>query len=597
MPNPLVTGGVMDGTRYPGPDEGCAPPNWFISCTPPVIEKDTIIVAATSPNVIKGHQKEDGWFLSDFYAFNYLLHGLGSSQTWLTAALLKADPRFPVYLHGNPYQERKVVLSNDLLKSGELTRVTVVRSNNMIAQFLREVRQASKQAVKQQVPLLLLVFCHGLPNLTMLLDCGEKSKGITPTTLDGAIEPGCRYTVYTTACHSGGWVVKTTSDHWHSPLNTSMLAAASRNTTSNAWQDSRSISRACGSVFASAVIEALTCNSTPLIDSLGDGCAGDSNMLQPTEPSDTQTATYNTFCDSILTCCADRVHRLWYEQEFTFSAQNDHWGNSWTGRSGIPLGHFEQRWNKLPTVGYNGPSDVKALMDPHPGNPTYSASTDKTKTGVGADTEAESLIGDLIESICHNRLKVMAALFLQTCPGDWDSGWGPITRGGLWLAMEENPIHEPDFDPVAMITFRWELAQIADDLVRRFQLPVPAQQCCLLWDYSEHLTRRAKQGHKRSERGRWVYTALVAHEVQPVPTDEQGYPFERFTFYLTAAIVEADLDDGETKLVVEGIADHMRKAKAFHEMRALRSPNVIQRAREWLRSVGKELRDLSKDSG
>ncbi|KAK3315231.1 hypothetical protein B0H66DRAFT_536104 [Apodospora peruviana] len=31
-------------------------------------------------------QFEDGWFLSDFYAFNYLLKGSVADQVWLTAA-------------------------------------------------------------------------------------------------------------------------------------------------------------------------------------------------------------------------------------------------------------------------------------------------------------------------------------------------------------------------------------------------------------------------------------------------------------------------------------------------------------------------------
>jgi hypothetical protein len=85
MAQPLVIGGVFNQDRYPG--GAVPPPASFISTTPPVIEKDTIIIAVSSPNVQKGHPKWDGWFLSDFYAFNYLLKGLGSSQVWLTAAV------------------------------------------------------------------------------------------------------------------------------------------------------------------------------------------------------------------------------------------------------------------------------------------------------------------------------------------------------------------------------------------------------------------------------------------------------------------------------------------------------------------------------
>lgn len=62
-------------------------PLMFNSTTPPVVYSNTIIVAATHPTVSNGSPADDGWFLSDFYAFNYLLKDLGSSQTWLTAAV------------------------------------------------------------------------------------------------------------------------------------------------------------------------------------------------------------------------------------------------------------------------------------------------------------------------------------------------------------------------------------------------------------------------------------------------------------------------------------------------------------------------------
>ena len=76
---PLVKGGnIRDKTRTP---------LTFNSTTPPEIHSNTIIVAATHPTISTGDPIRDGWFLSDFYAFNYLLKGLGSSQTWLTAAV------------------------------------------------------------------------------------------------------------------------------------------------------------------------------------------------------------------------------------------------------------------------------------------------------------------------------------------------------------------------------------------------------------------------------------------------------------------------------------------------------------------------------
>lgn len=53
----------------------------------PKVYDDTIILAATHPGPHQSNQRSDGFFISDFYAFNYLLNGLGKSQTWLTRAV------------------------------------------------------------------------------------------------------------------------------------------------------------------------------------------------------------------------------------------------------------------------------------------------------------------------------------------------------------------------------------------------------------------------------------------------------------------------------------------------------------------------------
>ena len=82
--NDLRYGAFGSGGHVRQPDRV---PSLFISSTPPVIHDNTIIVAVTHPNVQTGAQTRDGWFLSDFYAFNYLLKGLGSRKTWLTAAV------------------------------------------------------------------------------------------------------------------------------------------------------------------------------------------------------------------------------------------------------------------------------------------------------------------------------------------------------------------------------------------------------------------------------------------------------------------------------------------------------------------------------
>lgn len=71
--------------------------------------------------------------MSDFCAMNYLLKGIGTKQTWVTASseasflhFFDAHPEFqPGFLHGNPYQDRKVVFSKSLIENDELTPFTV----------------------------------------------------------------------------------------------------------------------------------------------------------------------------------------------------------------------------------------------------------------------------------------------------------------------------------------------------------------------------------------------------------------------------------------------------------------------------------------
>ncbi|KAK0718384.1 hypothetical protein B0T26DRAFT_752312 [Lasiosphaeria miniovina] len=166
---------------------------------------NTIIVAATHQTVSTGSQFDDGWFLSDFYASNYLLKGSVADQVWLTAAepskLLKMHGP---YHHGTPSEYSKVVLSPELLES-EITPVTVVPPAQMIDRFLDEVSKAAARA-KGEHPMLLVVFCHGSDDYRLLLDSGNSGKGFSIVRLKGA-SGNARATLLVAACYSGGWVV------------------------------------------------------------------------------------------------------------------------------------------------------------------------------------------------------------------------------------------------------------------------------------------------------------------------------------------------------------------------------------------------------
>lgn len=105
-----------------------------------------------------------------------------------------------MYLHGNPFQTRKVVLSQELIDRNEFSKVTVPKyPKDMIVDFFKVVKSKSEEANRKNAPLLILVFCHGLANLQLCLDNGDEKKGLSLQYLKGA-GAGC-------PCHPGHYRV------------------------------------------------------------------------------------------------------------------------------------------------------------------------------------------------------------------------------------------------------------------------------------------------------------------------------------------------------------------------------------------------------
>ena len=59
----------------------------FLTQTVPDVNPNTRILAVCgiTDHYDNASPKKDGWFYSDFYAFNYLLRGQGVSQTWVSS--------------------------------------------------------------------------------------------------------------------------------------------------------------------------------------------------------------------------------------------------------------------------------------------------------------------------------------------------------------------------------------------------------------------------------------------------------------------------------------------------------------------------------
>jgi hypothetical protein len=565
----------------------------FISSTVPVVHENTIILGATHPTLSTASPKDDGWFISDFYAFNYLFKGLGMEQTWLTAVEpAKLVKKYGSFLHGNPYEERKICLSQELLDSDELSPVTVVSPARMIDQFLIEARRASELAKRTSAPLLLLIFCHGLPNFYLLLNNGDTQRGLSMVRLKGVLELGVRVTLITTACHSGGWAVSPDFNH------TTMAAADETTTkhgTSNAWGVSQSIGRSCGSVFASTLVQSLSNAASPLLDPrersqpshslriqplLHAEGSEEIQTLQPEEPDESQTLTYNAFCHSIWEACEHRVTRLWSEQGFSFSAQDDEWDFSWIGRTGVPLTDFKRRWERLASHPYTGPADIRDLRNTHPDNPTFREADPASTGGV------EEIVHQMTDNIAHGRIKAMGRLFHQTCPGDWDRGRMVGFGGTLRAYYEHDEFKERAPIFAATIRFRWEMALLTDYIIDVFGLPMPSKRICILWDESAWEAAVTKADPTWKQRYDWITSALGDCFIL-VPNNNQGPIFFRPKCYLVAALVEANKPEDETMAIIDAIEQFMERQKKFHEQRACQDERVRDRGREWLKTVGR----------
>ncbi|KAI2630629.1 hypothetical protein GGR54DRAFT_635236 [Hypoxylon sp. NC1633] len=570
----------------------------FSTSTPPVVHENTIIVAAAAPNVFKGHPKKDGWFLSDFYAFNYILKGLGSSQLWLTAAnpteLLESDPdNFTTLLHGNAYRDRKVVLSKELIKAGELTEPVVVDSTAMKDRFLSEVARASSQSYREKKPLLLLVFCHGNEKTHLLLDCGDKRTGLSIQQLKAVLEPGSCVTLVTTACYSGGWT--TTPD-----LNLTAATGADAESVSNSWALSQSMGRACGSIFGSAFIESLSGVSSSLLAQTGhtpDPAEGmqalqASDSLLPENPNDLQTETYNAFCGAILDTLREKMPRFWDREAFSFNAKDDRWDDSWTGRTGVPLSDFEKRWNKLVTVPYTGNQDIANTRDVSPLYPSSTGPGASFFTG-GTITNGEELVSEMTACIHRRDIAGMAQLFWMTSPDDWNKS-NTVYLNGMIRDFLEGPLRYPEQNEelAATIQYRWEFCLFADHILRILGLRSLHNQICILWNEHDWILESERHLSPSEREKRWdvIFKRLLDGFKPFRPQQDQGYFYDRPIRYLAAALIQTQKSEADTLDLVNRVLQFLDQAKALYESCAAKTPAVRQTGREFFESVGRRLR-------
>lgn len=319
-----------------------------------------------------------------------------------------------------------------------------------------------------------------------------------------------------------------------------MPAAADDKNQSSSWQRSPSIERACCSVFAGTVIAALTSATSPLLEHPSARSEAPEDSLQPEIPDAEQTASFDSFCRSILDTCSRSV----------------------------PL---------------NAEWEIE----------------DESRTGGGCsqETEEAGIKAQIIAAEIKNDTREMAKLFLETCPGDNETPRGHSIRGDILEYIKgEEPDPDGDTDVPAMITYMLELTRLADYLVRIFDLPAPNQRCCLMWhrhEWGDKMRLKMGKSSYDTKRGA-IWGRLWDQGIYPEQGPGQGPFSDRFVSYLAAAVVESDRSAEQDQEVAEQMAAFVDGLRRFHRERAialaLQNRDVVQRGREWLKKVCRSVR-------
>lgn len=116
------------------------------------------------------------------------------------------------FVHGDPWEERTVVLDEDTLPFAE-NKVTIGPGGVALRTFfLRRLEQTFAEAAKSQDPVLVLMFAHGDLESSGGLYIGtelDSTEGVLPPRLIAevhAMYPDVKVTLFMTSCYSGHWV-------------------------------------------------------------------------------------------------------------------------------------------------------------------------------------------------------------------------------------------------------------------------------------------------------------------------------------------------------------------------------------------------------
>jgi hypothetical protein len=480
----------------------------FVSLCPPDVSPKTRIIAVcgVSDSNDEASPKADGWLLSDFYLFHHLFSPLNvptSTQIWLTCEELeRLVEKYTEYLHGDPKNERRVVLDRDCLpRVAQAKNLRVVPRADLLERFLSTLEEQSRLARDFDEHLLVLIFGHGdLDSHGVIIG----TKAHSSSNIDQApllhikhvkrrLRPNVPVTLFLTSCFSGGWLVQPCTNR-ETFLNTTGVAAAAPTKESSSWPLSRSIGRASGGTVATAIVQSL-------ID------------IEESDTEELEIRRHPTYI-SLATSVFYKLQQFGAfatEPNVHFAAQDDAWEAHYQRRLGFPLDRLKDRWESLRSIPPSGYLDTE-LAGSAGGTPRRFGSLNKRK-----------------------KLISLGRLYLASYPGPNHAspniGYHAQLRS-LIDGTDSVPVHIDNLFNV--VTYRLSILHQADEVARYLGLSIGSvfDYCVENWKVSYE---------KRAIRDR-IFRLLVERRVFELPLQHEGYAYTKPFRFLAIALAESGLE-------------------------------------------------------
>ncbi|KAL5435999.1 hypothetical protein PMIN07_003888 [Paraphaeosphaeria minitans] len=560
----------------------------FARYAPPEFKKDARIVAVCGTPSRLANPVQDGWFLSDFYLFKHLFKGLGSGQTWITGVPpQEIVGNYGELLHGNPFCDRRVVLDKGLIK--DLGPIIVPAEERLKSTFLEHLRKEASIAKEQSQSLLVCIFGHGSCADEHGIFLGDYRKQpredriLHMEEFLSAIPANLNVSLFTNACFSGGW-------SFNKNMNITTLAAAGPSNWSESWAKSQSLSRHCGSIWASMILEALK-----------------DEVEQPTEkasiqneplPVSVQQKSMASFAEACYSVLLERVDRKGNTHQICFSAQDHDWDRSWTGSSNVPLTKFRDRFEELEVRettqvhSYTNRDPTKAEIEPTP---------EELRRWLAADANEDI---DLVEHGLRGRFGSVgpaSSFVLAQCtryymskPGRDSLACNTSLSGQIYQIRSQSQQNQVDFellsDVLRTVEYRIAATAAATRLLEAVKVEFPNGKKCYAWNPDIHsptsLDSQSIQIYEAAGK------AIRSANIFPAPYKAgQGLTFAKVHQYVQYALMHWAMAHKKTKKDLEEKVDEMKAVvmsaveQSKEKVRAVEP--VRSRKRKWAASLGK----------